>query len=63
MVHMEPEAAYDALQRQAFTLKLLEIGKVLMSWSILKRPDQVFAVYIMSCSSVLGIQAIQPQQQ
>ncbi|XP_050693714.1 protein unc-80 homolog isoform X3 [Eriocheir sinensis] len=41
MVHMEPEAAYDALQRQAFTLKLLEIGKVLMSWSILKRPDQV----------------------
>ena len=44
MVHMEPEAAYDALQRQAFTLKLLEIGKVLMSWSILKRPDQVFAI-------------------
>lgn len=41
MVHMEPDAAYDALQRQAFTLKLLEIGKVLMSWSILKRPDQV----------------------
>ncbi|KAK4295652.1 hypothetical protein Pmani_031795 [Petrolisthes manimaculis] len=41
MVHMEPDAAYDALQRQAFTLKLLEIGKVLMSWSILKRNDQV----------------------
>nr|XP_027221615.1 protein unc-80 homolog [Penaeus vannamei] len=41
MVHMEPEAAYNALQRQAFTLKLLEIGKVLMAWSILKRSDQV----------------------
>ncbi|XP_042207937.1 protein unc-80 homolog isoform X3 [Homarus americanus] len=41
MIHMEPDAAYDALQRQAFTLKLLEIGKVLMAWSILKRPDQV----------------------
>ncbi|XP_071534011.1 protein unc-80 homolog isoform X8 [Panulirus ornatus] len=41
MIHMEPEAAYDALQRQAFTLKLLEIGKVLMAWSILKRPDQM----------------------
>ncbi|XP_069159541.1 protein unc-80 homolog isoform X1 [Procambarus clarkii] len=41
MIYMEPDAAYDALQRQAFTLKLLEIGKVLMAWSILKRPDQV----------------------
>ncbi|CAL4091464.1 unnamed protein product, partial [Meganyctiphanes norvegica] len=41
MVRMEPEAAYNALQRQAFTQKLLEIGKILMAWSILKRPDQV----------------------
>lgn len=55
MVHMEPEAAYDALQRQAFTLKLLEIGKVLMSWSILKRPDQVLTLHIMSFTSMLGI--------
>ncbi|XP_066978451.1 protein unc-80 homolog isoform X1 [Macrobrachium rosenbergii] len=41
MVHMEPDAAYNALQRQAFTQKFLEIGKVLMAWSILQRPDQV----------------------
>ncbi|XP_063871430.1 protein unc-80 homolog isoform X10 [Scylla paramamosain] len=41
MIKMDVDIAYDALQKQAFTLKLLEIGKVLMSWSILKRPDQV----------------------
>ena len=41
MVNMEPNAAYDALQRQAFTQKLLEIGKVLMVWAVLQRSDQV----------------------
>lgn len=55
MVHMEPEAAYNALQRQAFTLKLLEIGKVLMAWSILKRSDQVgfYSIFFWSAPYVV----------
>ncbi|KAF2352742.1 hypothetical protein FHG87_016501 [Trinorchestia longiramus] len=40
MVHMDPAAAREALQLQAFTHKLIEIGKVLMAWAVM-RQDQV----------------------
>ncbi|KAB7507177.1 Protein unc-80-like protein, partial [Armadillidium nasatum] len=40
LVRMEPEAAFEALQKQAFMQKFLEIGKVLLAYSVLKRPDQ-----------------------
>lgn len=48
LVRMEPEAAFEALQKQAFMLKFLEIGKVLLAYSVLRRPDQV-------CEAVLGM--------
>lgn len=38
---MEPEEAYNALQRQALILKFVEIGKVLLTWAILKNVDMV----------------------
>ncbi|XP_065337258.1 protein unc-80 homolog isoform X7 [Cloeon dipterum] len=41
LVHMEPEEAYNALQKQAFILKFVEIGKVLLTWAILKNVDMV----------------------
>jgi protein unc-80 len=41
LVHMEPEEAYNALQKQAFILKYVEIGKVLLTWAILKNVDMV----------------------
>ena len=41
LIKMECDDAFEALQIQAFMQKFLEIGKVLVAWSILKRPDQV----------------------
>ena len=41
LVHMEPARAHDALQIQAFTEKMAELGKVLFVSSILKSPNQV----------------------
>ncbi|KAG8225919.1 hypothetical protein J437_LFUL005955 [Ladona fulva] len=41
LVHMEPDEAYNALQKQAFILKFVEIGKVLLTWAILKNVDMV----------------------
>jgi len=38
---MEPARAHDALQIQAFTEKMAELGKVLFVSSILKSPNQV----------------------
>lgn len=42
MVRMDPNEAHVSLQQQAFTYKLIEIGKVLMAWAIM-RQDQVRA--------------------
>ncbi|XP_071444564.1 protein unc-80 homolog isoform X1 [Hetaerina americana] len=41
LVHMEPDDAYNALQKQALILKFVEIGKVLLTWAILKNVDMV----------------------
>jgi len=41
LVHMEPDEAYNALQKQAFILKYVEIGKVMLTWAILKNVDMV----------------------
>ncbi|XP_059490383.1 protein unc-80 homolog isoform X4 [Neocloeon triangulifer] len=41
LVYMKPEEAYNALQKQAFILKFVEIGKVLLTWAILKNVDMV----------------------
>ncbi|XP_046393341.1 protein unc-80 homolog [Ischnura elegans] len=41
LVHMEPDEAYNALQKQALILKFVEIGKVLLTWAILKNVDMV----------------------
>ena len=41
LVHMEPEEAFNALQREEFTQKFVEIGKVLLTWAILKNVDMV----------------------
>ncbi|RWS14513.1 protein unc-80-like protein [Dinothrombium tinctorium] len=38
LVKMNPEKAFEKLQRQAFTLQFVELGKVLMSLSIVKSP-------------------------
>ncbi|XP_031838287.1 unc80, NALCN channel complex subunit isoform X5 [Nomia melanderi] len=41
LVHMKPEDAYNALQRQELVHKFVEIGKVLLTWAILKNVDMV----------------------
>ncbi|XP_076295581.1 unc80, NALCN channel complex subunit isoform X10 [Lasioglossum baleicum] len=41
IVHMKPEDAFNALQRQELVHKFVEIGKVLLTWAILKNVDMV----------------------
>jgi hypothetical protein len=38
---MKPEEAFNALQRQELLHKFIEIGKVLLTWAILKNVDMV----------------------
>lgn len=38
---MKPEDAFNALQRQELLHKFVEIGKVLLTWAILKNVDMV----------------------
>ncbi|XP_031777864.1 protein unc-80 homolog isoform X3 [Nasonia vitripennis] len=41
LVHMKPEDAFNALQRQELVHKFVEIGKVMLTWAILKNVDMV----------------------
>lgn len=41
LVHMKPEDAFNALQRQELLHKFVEIGKVMLTWAILKNVDMV----------------------
>ncbi|XP_066582663.1 protein unc-80 homolog [Prorops nasuta] len=41
LIHMKPEEAFNALQRQELRHKFVEIGKVLLTWAILKNVDMV----------------------
>ncbi|CAG9815242.1 unnamed protein product [Phaedon cochleariae] len=41
LVHMKPEVAFNALQKQELVHKFVEIGKVLLTWAILKNVDMV----------------------
>ncbi|KAL1123884.1 hypothetical protein AAG570_001654, partial [Ranatra chinensis] len=41
LVHMHPIEAFNALQRQELMHKVVEIGKVLLTWAILKNVDMV----------------------
>ncbi|XP_072929178.1 protein unc-80 homolog [Epargyreus clarus] len=41
LVHMEPEEAFQKLQQQELLQKFVEIGKVLLTWAILKNVDMV----------------------
>ncbi|XP_069694357.1 protein unc-80 homolog isoform X2 [Periplaneta americana] len=41
LVHMKPEEAFNALQAQELIHKFVEIGKVLLTWAILKNVDMV----------------------
>jgi len=38
---MKPEEAFNGLQRQELLHKFVEIGKVLLTWAILKNVDMV----------------------
>lgn len=38
---MKPEDAFNGLQRQELIYKFVEIGKVLLTWAILKNVDMV----------------------
>jgi hypothetical protein len=40
-VHFNPEENFNALQRQNWLHKFVEIGKLLLSWTILKNEDMV----------------------
>ncbi|KAH1025785.1 hypothetical protein HUJ05_010443 [Dendroctonus ponderosae] len=41
LVHMEPDKAFHALQKQELVHKFVESGKVLLTWAILKNVDMV----------------------
>lgn len=47
MVHMKPEVAFNALQKQELVHKFVEIGKVLLTWAILKNVDMVCNTVIL----------------
>lgn len=38
---MKPDVAFNALQKQELAHKFVEIGKVLLTWAILKNVDMV----------------------
>lgn len=44
LVYMKPEEAFKGLQRQELIHKFVEIGKVLLTWAILKNVDMVSAI-------------------
>lgn len=44
---MRPEDAFNALQKQELLHKFVEIGKVLLTWAILKNVDMVSLIYIL----------------
>lgn len=41
LVQMKPAEAFAALQKQELNNKFVEIGKVLLTWAILKNVDMV----------------------
>ncbi|KAL0270475.1 UNVERIFIED_CONTAM: hypothetical protein PYX00_007876 [Menopon gallinae] len=41
LIYMKPEDAFNGLQRQELIHKFVEIGKVLLTWAILKNVDMV----------------------
>ncbi|BES88439.1 unc-80 homolog (Hypothetical protein) [Nesidiocoris tenuis] len=41
LVYMHPQEAFNALQKQELMHKVVEIGKVLLTWAILKNVDMV----------------------
>lgn len=45
---MEPEEAFEKLQQQELLQKFVEIGKVLLTWAILKNVDMVRIHIILS---------------
>lgn len=49
LVHMKPEDAFRALQKQELNHKFVEIGKVLLTWAILKNVDMVLILYSYRC--------------
>ena len=41
LTHKKPQDAYNELQAQCFGLKFVEMGKVMLTWGILKNVNQV----------------------
>lgn len=41
LMHMKPSDAFNALQQQELVHKFVEIGKVHLTWAILKNVDMV----------------------
>ena len=41
LTHKKPTDAYNELQAQCFGLKFVEMGKVMLTWGILKNVNQV----------------------
>ena len=41
MAHKKPAQAYTELQNQCFGLKFVEMGKVMLTWGVLKNVNQV----------------------
>ena len=41
LTHKKPPDAYNELQAQCFGLKFVEMGKVMLTWGILKNVNQV----------------------
>lgn len=57
LVHMEPDKAFHALQKQELVHKFVESGKVLLTWAILKNVDMVsknLIANIIISKSLLG---------
>lgn len=49
---MKPDVAFTALQKQELAHKFVEIGKVLLTWAILKNVDMVIFKNMYPISSI-----------
>lgn len=58
LIHMEPDEAFQKLQEQELLQKFVEIGKVLLTWAILKNVDMVRMLFendLNACSVFVSV--------
>lgn len=58
LVYMRPDDAFNGLQKQELIHKFVEIGKVLLTWAILKNVDMVKIFLLLKISSTVNVKIL-----